>query len=65
MYDPIPWHLDAHEAARRGFAGGGWYVIGDDGAPVAGPHQDPEACIVEIGDRLRAQSAADTRRCAA
>jgi hypothetical protein len=57
VYDPIPWHIDEIEAARRGLRGAGWYMIGDEGEPIVGPHEDPEACIVEIGDRVRGAAA--------
>jgi hypothetical protein len=57
MYDPIPWHLDEMEAARRGLARAGWYMMGDGDEPVAGPHEEPEACVMEMSDRARALGA--------
>jgi hypothetical protein len=55
MYDPIPWHIDEIDAKRRGLSRAGWYVIGYDGRPVVGPHDEPEGCIMalhELPDEL-------------
>ena len=50
MYDPIPWYINCADAQLRSFDKSGWCVMRYDGAPVVGPYDTPEECVIALGD---------------